>query len=227
MPEALAINDRFLAGLANGLGSCYADDHILGHHTWSYLLACQHWVAERPAGAAGAPGRIHFKNAGLVIERRGSSGALSRAEQGRRFQVLRQRAARAVRHAVLGAGRRPASRAPPSRIWSANTTSHLGEDEIIIRGKLGWAKAKQMTHLQSRRPARPHVHDRPLLSGPHPQAPPAHPHHRTESPRRSISAARWRGGTEQLVVTRRTHRRRRGTRCAPSASAPRRLRSTW
>ena len=48
MPEALAINDRFLTGLAAGLGSCYADDHIIGHHTWSYLLAYQHWASERP-----------------------------------------------------------------------------------------------------------------------------------------------------------------------------------
>ncbi|NEO26567.1 MAG: hypothetical protein F6K03_06630, partial [Kamptonema sp. SIO4C4] len=38
LPEALSINDQFLIGLKNGLGACYADDHIIGHHTWNYLL---------------------------------------------------------------------------------------------------------------------------------------------------------------------------------------------
>ena len=40
LPEALSINDRFLKGLKNGCGSCYADDHIVGHHTWNYLPTC-------------------------------------------------------------------------------------------------------------------------------------------------------------------------------------------
>src|SRR5260221_5477029 len=45
--EAPGLNDQFARGLARGLGACYADDHILGHHAWSYLLAWQHWHARR------------------------------------------------------------------------------------------------------------------------------------------------------------------------------------
>ena len=57
LPEALAINDRFWSGLRSGLGACYADDHILGHHYWSYLLAWQHLVGVRPGAAAAPDGR--------------------------------------------------------------------------------------------------------------------------------------------------------------------------
>ncbi|NET49594.1 MAG: hypothetical protein F6K09_12920, partial [Merismopedia sp. SIO2A8] len=48
LPEALNINDRILKGLAHQKGACYADDHIIGHHTWNYLLAWQDFVAARP-----------------------------------------------------------------------------------------------------------------------------------------------------------------------------------
>ncbi|NER00936.1 MAG: hypothetical protein F6K30_30310, partial [Cyanothece sp. SIO2G6] len=44
LPEALAINDRFLKGLAAQKEACYADDHIIGHHTWNYLLAWRDFV---------------------------------------------------------------------------------------------------------------------------------------------------------------------------------------
>ena len=48
MPEALIINDRILEGLAYGKGACYADDHIIGHHTWNYLLTYRDFVQVRP-----------------------------------------------------------------------------------------------------------------------------------------------------------------------------------
>ncbi len=48
LPEALTINDQFLIGLANNLNPCYADDHIIGHHTWNYLLAWRDFVSDRP-----------------------------------------------------------------------------------------------------------------------------------------------------------------------------------
>ncbi len=50
LPEALSINDRILGGLAKGLGSCYADDHIVGHHTWNYLLAWQDFASRSKTG---------------------------------------------------------------------------------------------------------------------------------------------------------------------------------
>lgn len=144
MPEALVINDRFLTGLGAGRGSCYADDHILGHHTWSYLLAWQHWVAERPAAVEPEQGRRHFANAGIVIERRGAAvfylalnkggvfkyfvdGKLVQSDTQFSVQVDDGKVRTAVAHLV------------------AKYDVQLGGDEIVIRGNLGWAKTKQMT----------------------------------------------------------------------------------
>jgi hypothetical protein len=57
MPEALQINDRCLAGLAEGRGASAADDHIIGHHAWNYLLAWRDFVSERPAFSPRPEGR--------------------------------------------------------------------------------------------------------------------------------------------------------------------------
>ncbi|HYR59145.1 MAG TPA: hypothetical protein VEO95_10965 [Chthoniobacteraceae bacterium] len=144
LPEARAINDRFLAGLANGLGSCYADDHIVGHHTWSYLLAYHHWNAERPPAPEFPEGRVHFQNAGIVIDRRGPAvlylalnkggvfklfvnGRLAHSDTQLSVQVEEGRTRTAVAHLV------------------GKYRVEIGDDQITISGKLGWAKTKQMT----------------------------------------------------------------------------------
>jgi hypothetical protein len=144
LPEALAINDRILTGLAHGLGSCYADDHIVGHHTWSYLLAYQNWVTDRPALVPLPQGRVHFKNAGLVIERRGESvlylalnkggvfkyfagGKLVQSDTQFAAQVQEGKLKLAVAHLV------------------GQYDVELREDAITISGQLGWAKTKGMT----------------------------------------------------------------------------------
>jgi hypothetical protein len=152
LPEALVINDRFLAGLSSGLGSCYADDHIIGHHTWSYLLAYHHWVAQRhdhishcPPPPAPAPqGRLHFPNAGILIERRGNSTLYLALNKGGVFklfsgsklilsdtqfsaQIRQGKIRNAVGHMV------------------AQNQIDLSKNKVVIRGKLGWAKTKQMS----------------------------------------------------------------------------------
>ena len=70
LPEALEINDRFLVGLQNGLAPCYADDHIVGHHTWNYLLAWRDFVPDRPPPQPRPTGRVWLKNAQILIDRR-------------------------------------------------------------------------------------------------------------------------------------------------------------
>ncbi|HEX8312449.1 MAG TPA: hypothetical protein VF614_14095 [Chthoniobacteraceae bacterium] len=144
LPEALEINDRFLVGLRQGLGSCYADDHILGHHTWSYLLAFQHFVSERPAHAARPGGRLHFKNAGIIIERRGNAelylalnkggvlkyfvdGKLVHSDTHFSAQVQDGKLRNAVGHLV------------------GSYKTQLEADKVMVSGRLGWAKTKQMT----------------------------------------------------------------------------------
>jgi hypothetical protein len=144
LPEALAINDRFLAGLATGLGSCYADDHIIGHHAWSYLLAHQYFIQERPAPQPRPTGRLHFKNAGIVIERRGDASLYLALNKGGVFKFFRDgRLAHAdTNFSVLTEGTR-----------IRNAVAHLvgkydvalRPNEIVVGGRLGWAKGKEMT----------------------------------------------------------------------------------
>ncbi len=144
MPEALAINDGFLAGLRNGLGSCYADDHILGHHTWSYLLAYQHWVAARPAEAVPKQGRRHFPNAGIIVDRRGTTVLYLALNKGGvfKFFVNGRLVQSDTQFSVqVEAGKRRTAVAHLVGKYDVQ----IGEDEIVIRGKLGWAKTKQMT----------------------------------------------------------------------------------
>jgi hypothetical protein len=145
-PAALRINDLFLEGLANGKAACYEDDHIIGHHTWNYLLTWQEFVATRPADVATPPdGRLMLPNAQILIDRRHNSVlyvALNKGGVCRYFkdQTLclsdtqislqindRGRHRNAVAHLV------------------GHYKTRLSEDEIIIQGRLGWAKQKQMT----------------------------------------------------------------------------------
>lgn len=144
-PEALAINDLFLQGLEKNLGACYADDHILGHHAWSYLVAWKNFAENRPAPAPRKQGVTHFSNAGLWIERRGTTELYLALNKGGAFRLFRD-------GKCVGADTQ----------WSLsveqggklkNAVGHLvgkyevqnSDDEIVIRGSLGWAKQKQMT----------------------------------------------------------------------------------
>ncbi len=77
LPEALTINDKFLVGLANNLNPCYADDHIIGHHTWNYLLAWRDFVSDRPNTDPRSlnqpnnkPNKIWFPGAQIMIWRK-------------------------------------------------------------------------------------------------------------------------------------------------------------
>ncbi|HEY9699240.1 MAG TPA: hypothetical protein V6D10_18420 [Trichocoleus sp.] len=147
LPEALGINDRFLTGLANGKASCYADDHIIGHHTWNYLLAWQDFVVNRPVLLARSVGRFWLKQAGLLVDRRDGTELYLALNKGGVFKLfqdnqliasdtqfsLQVRQGNQVKNAVAH--------------LVSDYTIDVAEDEIIIRGKLGWAKQKQMTPL--------------------------------------------------------------------------------
>ncbi len=143
-PEALGINDRFLAGLAAGLGSCYADDHIIGHHTWSYMLAHQAAVSERPSLTPRPAGRCYFKNAGILIERRGQSVLYLALNKGGVFKFF-------VNNKLVQSDTHFSALVMDGK--SRNAVAHLvgkyevdlEADTIRIGGDLGWAKTKGMT----------------------------------------------------------------------------------
>jgi hypothetical protein len=145
MPEALSINDRFLAGLESGLAPCYSDDHILGHHAWNYFLAYRDFVDQRADFTNRASGRTWLKQAGLIVERRGGTELYLALNKGGVFKLFRDDKLVTSDTQISIQSRDGNS--------VRNAVGHLiddykiivAEDEISISGTLGWAKHKQMT----------------------------------------------------------------------------------
>ena len=147
MPEALQINQRFLEGLANGLSPCYADDHIIGHHTWNYLLTWRDFVAERPLLNIPLNNSVWLKNARILIDRRGNTELYLALNKGGVFKLFRDN--------KLVTADTQISLQVRDKGKIKNAVGHLvapykidiGDDEITVSGNLGWAKQKQMTPL--------------------------------------------------------------------------------
>jgi hypothetical protein len=147
MPEALSINDQLLQGLAKGLAPCYADDHIIGHHTWNYLLAWRDFVPERPPLPPRPTGRFWLQEGGILIDRRQDTELYLALNKGGVFKLFRK--------GQLIASDTQFSLQVQDGNKIKNAVAHLvsqypnqiDEDNILIRGSLGWAKQKQMTTL--------------------------------------------------------------------------------
>lgn len=147
LPEALSINDRFAKGLAQSLGACYADDHIVGHHTWNYLLTWEHAVKDRPPTKAPQLGRVWLKNARVLIDQRADTKLYLALNKGGSFKFFR------AQKLVLSDTQFSLRVRQGNQI--KNAVGHLvgpydvqvDDDEVIIRGSLGWAKQTQMTTL--------------------------------------------------------------------------------
>ena len=141
-PTALAVNDRFLAGLAAGRGPCYADDHIIGHHTWNYLIAWGNYQEERPDFQPKPKGRIWFPEAKLLVERRGTVTLISALNKGGIFKVFEdgKLVASDTQYSLLTKGGRNAVGHLVDRY-----DLDLDDDEVTVSGNLGWAKQKRMT----------------------------------------------------------------------------------
>jgi len=145
MPEALEINERFLGGLKQGLAPCYADDHIIGHHTWSYLLAWQHFVTERPAIQPRQSGRQYFRNAGIVIDRRDGTELYLALNKGGVFKFFRDGKLVCSDTQISVQTDNGEKRRTAVAHLVGNYDVHFGQDSISVSGNLGWAKTKQMT----------------------------------------------------------------------------------
>ena len=148
MPEALAVNDRFLRGLGAGRAPCYADDHIVGHHTWNYLLAWRDYVAERPAPAAPAEGRVHLAEAGLLADRRGAAALYVALNKGGVFKAFEGDAliasdTQVSLRAVQGGKHRTAV-----AHLAGDYQTRIEGDRIEIEGRFGWAKQAAMSPLK-------------------------------------------------------------------------------
>ena len=144
LPEALNINDRFLQGLANGLGACYADDRIIGHHTWNYLLAWRDFDPVRPPLKPRTPRRIYLQQGGILIDRRDNTELYLALNKGGVFKLFHDN--------KLVVSDTQFSLLVEDGNKQKNAVGHLVDDyqiqlesdRIAIAGNLGWAKQKQM-----------------------------------------------------------------------------------
>lgn len=145
MPEGLAINDRILDGLRRGRGACYADDHILGHHAWSYLLAFREYAEDRPSATPRPVGRKSFPGAGLLVERRSGCELYLALNKGGSFKFFRDgRLVASDTQVTLGVGSGKRARVAVAHLVGAYPYQ-LDENSIEIRGEFGWSKHKKMT----------------------------------------------------------------------------------
>ncbi|WP_036485774.1 hypothetical protein [Myxosarcina sp. GI1] len=143
-PEALNINDRFLQGLAKGLGACYSDDRIIGHHTWNYLLAWRDFITVRPDLKPRPQGRFYLPEAGLLIDRRFDTELYLALNKGGTFKLFRndKLVASDTQFSLQVKDGNKIKNAVGHLVGNYQTT--ITEAEIAIAGSLGWAKQKQM-----------------------------------------------------------------------------------
>lgn len=90
LPEALGLNDLFAAALAAGQAPCYADDHMVAHHLWSYLLAAEFYVADRKVPAAAGSPHVHYPGAGLLAIRQNGIELFVALNKGGVFKLYRE-----------------------------------------------------------------------------------------------------------------------------------------
>ncbi len=148
LPEALEISDRFLTGLRAGLGPCYSDDHIIGHHSWNYLLAWRDAVPQRPDRNPRPQGRTWLRGANILIDRREDCELYIALNKGGVFKIFRHGSlAASDTHLSLRVRNEGALRNAVGHIISDYDVS-VEQDLITISGHLHWAKQKEMTPMR-------------------------------------------------------------------------------
>jgi hypothetical protein len=141
-PDALALSSHLLRPLAGGRAPCFADDYIIGHHLWSWMLAWREWHERRPARLPVPEGRQLFDGACLLVDARAgttlycgwSRGAAFRLYDGDRLLVsdtgptlVTRRGRVAVTH------------------LEGPTELSIGDDHVEAAGVMAWAKSARLT----------------------------------------------------------------------------------
>lgn len=148
LPDALRVNDGFLAGLAADRQPCYSDDHILGHHAWNYLLAWRDFQPQRPAPTPRPIGRRWLREAGILIERSGREELYVGLGKGGSFKLFRDgrllRSDTGVSLYVRDGARRRTAVTHLVDAYDVEVT----DDRIRVAGTMGWAKQSGMTTVR-------------------------------------------------------------------------------
>ena len=143
---ALRVNDRALAVLREDRQPCYADDHIVGHHVWSWLRTWGEWRADRPAAQPLPAGRTHFAGARLLIDHAPGSRLFVGTSRGGAFKLFDD-------GVLVVSDTGPTLATAAGRV----AVTHLeggrlveqGPDRIAIEGRMAWAKSTRLTPAKS------------------------------------------------------------------------------
>jgi hypothetical protein len=146
LPEALALNDLALTPLSEGRQSCYADDHIIGHHLWSWMTTWAAWREARPAGDPLPTSTHDFQAAKLLVDVRGDTRLYCGWSRGAAFKLYRG-------DQLLRADTGPSLQTDKGRV----AVTHLegiesidrGETHLHVTGRMAWAKATRLTPAKS------------------------------------------------------------------------------
>ena len=147
LPEALAVNDQALSPLAKGCTPCYSDDRIVGHHLWSWLLAYRAFQFERPKFQAPSDGRQWFPHAQLLIDRRDGAVLIAGLGRGGVFKLFRDQGL-VVSDTGPSLKLKHNGRVAVTHLSGGATVRFDGE-EIIVYGRLAWAKNTRLTPVKN------------------------------------------------------------------------------
>ncbi len=147
MPRALAINDAVVSQIFTGRKPAYEDDHLIGHHTWNYLLTgLDFYTGSRPGPLERTRGRVYFPAAGWLIDRRGNRETYIALNKGGTFKTFLngQLVATDTQLSLLCKHRGNATRNAVAHLLGGH--ARLVEDnKVTIKGSMSWAKHKMMT----------------------------------------------------------------------------------
>ena len=150
MPRALAINDSVVSQIIRGNKPAYEDDHLIGHHTWNYILTgVDFYTGQRPEKLFRSEGRTYFPAAGILIDRRAGRETYIALNKGGSFKIFIDSqlvATDTQLSIIMTAGKK----------HTLNAVCHLmgghariiEDDVITVSGCLSWAKHKTMTPLR-------------------------------------------------------------------------------
>lgn len=142
--KAPIINDLYEKALYHDQSPCYSDDHIIGHHIWSYLLTYQYHMAPRQAIVLEQAPKVILRKAGIAILRLNNFEMFIAINKGGVFKLFK------------GGDLIIADTGVSIVDKNRNIVSHLVDDyeydikgnEICIEGRMAYSKHQQMTSLK-------------------------------------------------------------------------------
>jgi hypothetical protein len=144
-PQALALNALALRPLIGGREPCYADDHIVGHHLWSWMLTWREWRGEREV-LVPQDGRRAFANARLLVDARDGTRLYLGWSRGGAFKLFSGE--RLVRSDTGPTLRMRDGRVAVTHLEGIEHAA-IEDDRIELAGRFAWTKAARLTPAKS------------------------------------------------------------------------------